>query len=348
MKKIEVFSYSTMIYFLIRGSFLGILTHNLFFTSRGSSWISILLAIFFGILPLKIFYKIMEKHPDLNFFQILEFKFKNYGKILSYLLITFVFIFACFVFWNLLNFIGSQFLHKTPNIAIGFIIFLSLINLLNKGINVISRVSVILFFTSLTLYVLCFFGLFFQIKPILLLPIFSDSLFNIGLGSLNFLVYSILPIFFLGIVPFNRINNKKEIVKKSFIIYLISTVTLFFVIFLVLGIYGIEFSQLLQYTEYHILKRFSIVGTIDRTENIFALQWIIDIYMFLVISIYYVGEKIKIKSKYKYTIICFLMLLISTKTLINSTVINSFLVNYFPFIILLFLFILPLFIYKKN
>lgn len=349
MKKIELFSYTTLFYFLIRGCFLGISCNNLMFTSRSSCYFSVLFGLIIGFIPLFIFYKVIDEYPDKNIYEILEFKFGSLGKFMSYLLAIFVFLFACIIFWNLINFISSQFLHRTPNVAIGLVILLAINHALLKGINVISRVSVILFFINVFFYSTCFFGLTVQIKPIMFLPLFNESLFNITTGTLSFIGFNILPIFILSVIPKNMINDNKFMIKNSIIIYIVSTLTLFFVVFLLMGIYGIEFTQLLQYTEYHLLKRFSIMGTIDRTENIFATQWLIDIYMFLVLSLYFVGEKIKIKNNFKYSFLCFIMLIVSTMYFSSSTVIYNFLLHIFPYFIYLFLLGIPLLIvYKKE
>lgn len=352
-KQLHLFEYNCLTYFLIRGSFVGICINNLFIVAKQDSWISIILASIIGFLPLLVYYKIINSNLNLNDF-INKYCGKVFGNILNIIITLFTFLFISIILWNLINFISSQYLYKTPNLIISIMFAFSLYYIATKNINVIGRIAVILFYISTSLYILSVFGLSFQldingVKPILefgILPAFN--------GSLSFLAYNILPLFLLTIIPKEEISNSKNLIKMEIIFYLISILSLFVVPVFLLSIYGIEVSQILQYPTFHVLKRITLVGFIERFESLLSIQWILDMFMFISIGLFFIKKSLQNILKISFpklaSFILVVILVINTHYLFqNNTIGNIFILKYFPPLAIFFYFITPtiVFLIKK-
>ena len=118
-KKLHLFEYNCISYFLIRCAFVGICLNNLLIISKQDSWLSVIFAFFLGFIPLGIFYLIISHNSKENITDLIKSSCGNVvGGIINIGTTMFVFIFTSLLLWNLINFIGSQYLYKTPNLAI--------------------------------------------------------------------------------------------------------------------------------------------------------------------------------------------------------------------------------------
>lgn len=350
-KKLHLFEYHSLLYFLIRSSFVGICLNNLIIISKQDSWISIAVAIILGFIPLTLYYLILNSNPDKNVVEIIkESCGPLLGGIINFLITIFTFVFVSLTLWNLINFISSQYLYKTPHLAISITFAIAILYIINKSINVIGRTAVILFYASAIIYILSFAGLSFQIDINNIKPIFEFGATPIFKGILQYTAYNILPLFLLLIIPKNTINDNKHFLKKGIIFYLISMISLFTVCFFLISIYGIEFSNILQYPAFHLLKRLSLAGFIQRVESILSIQWILDMFMFIVIGLHYIKSSLNItfnlkENKFTNFILIIILIVFTNYLFKNNTVGNIFIVKYFPFWVFTFYLFIPAFIY---
>lgn len=67
--------------------------------------------------------------------------------------------------------------------------------------------------------------------------------------------------------------------------------------FFVVAVLGPELAQLYQYPEFHVLKRISIGGFIERVESTLSLRWIFYIFTTLVFGLYFIKQYIKTTFK---------------------------------------------------
>lgn len=344
-KKLHLFEYNCLSYFLIRGSFIGICISNLFIVTKQDSWISIILAAILGFIPLFVYYKIVSSNLSVNDF-INKYCGKILGSIINILILLFTLLFISMVLWNLINFISSQYLYKTPNLIISIMFAFSLYYITTKNINVIGRIAVILFYISSLLYLLSILGLSFQLDVNGVKPIFEfgfNPIFNV---SLSFISYNILPLFLLTVIPKDEISNPKNLLKNEIIFYLITILSLFIVVFFLLSIYGIEVVQILQYPTFHVLKRISLAGFIERLESVLSIQWILDMFMLISIGLFFIKTslqkilKIDFPKITSFILVTFLVI-ITHYLFENNTVGNVFILKYMPPLILFFYFIIP-------
>lgn len=330
------FGYTTITYFISRAFFSGITSLSLITLVKQDGWISLVLAFILGIIPIYIFYKIASYDSELNIIKKIEKIFPKYGKYLNIILGIGILSIVLLNFWNLINLITTQFLNKTPNLVIGISLIIPIILLISKENKIIARVSTILFFLSIILVITSIIGLFSKIQISNLKPYMENNLLK---GILPYISYNILPIFMILIFP-------NKYIKKSIINgYIISSISLFIGIFFLISILGVNLIILFQYPEFHLLK-LAFDGFITfRLENVLAIQWILDIFIFTTIGIKFCNESFKIKNNY---IIPIIILILCNFIFPNNTLANIIISYYIPYIIPLFLLLIPIIILIKQ
>lgn len=337
-------SYTSIIYFLLRATFIGISFSCLIHSSKQDSWLAIIIAYIIGIIPLLLITYIAKWESDKSFTDKIELLFPKAKKLIILFMLIGFFLMATINFCNLANLITSQFLSKTPNIVILISFIIPIILLVSKDNKIIARVSLILFYIAIFLFITCVLGLitkfkFSNFQPVMNNPIASSVYSYIG--------FHIMPLFLILFFPNNEIISS---LKKG---YLISSITLFLTFITIIGILGIELCLIYQYPEFHILKR-SYEGILTvRLENIFAIQCIFDIFIFCVVCLKNCNHLLNIHKGYKQSIISlilvitsFLLFKINTITTNNNTYIIGISFNIF-FTILLILFSFKIFIKKR-
>ena len=361
-KKITVSEVGALAYILILFNYLGTTSDSIIPLVKQDSWISIILAFIIGIIPLIIFFKIMDYEPNLTIIEKNKVLFgKVFGSILNLILAIFFFISIIYSFWNLISFLGSQYLHRTPPFFIGICTCSCIIYLLSKDITVILKAFFVLFIVGLTLYLLGSITLVEQISLENFKPVLEFGITNPIIGALKNVSYNILPLFLITLIPKNKIKNVDKLGKTIAKFYILCFLIMFFIVIVTIGIYGPKLSMLYQYSAFHLLKKISILGFINRIESTISIRWILYLICFIVIGLYFVLESLKntfnIKNKIINSILIFLLplssLYISENVFQNNVIKEIYAEIYLPIINGIFLFIIPLFILifsklKKN
>lgn len=307
-------SYTAVIYFLLRASFIGISFSILLDNSKQDSWIVIILSYLIGIIPLLLIEYIAKYRSDKSFLDKTKLLFPKANKIIKlFMFITFFFI-ATINFCNLANLITSQFLSKTPNLIILISFAVPIIMLVSKSNKIIARVSLILFYFAILLFISCVLGLItkFELnnfKPIMTNPL-SKSIYS-------YIGFHVMPLFLVLFFPNDKIISS---LKKG---YFISSITLFLTFITIIGILGVELCQIYQYPEFHILKR-SYEGILTvRLENIFAVQCIFDIFIFCVVCLKNCNQILNINQGVKQSLLPILLVIISFILMKTSNIVNN-------------------------
>ena len=291
MKKINSLEYNTLIWFLTRATFIEITAEILLNTAHQDSWISIIIAIVFGIIPFFLYSYLKNKFPDKNIITLNKEKFGKFGTFLNLILIASTLIFTICSFWIVVNFIDSQYLYRTPTIMVIIILILPVIYTIIKDFHIFSKVSLIMFYISLFFIIIILTGLISNIDINNLKPILNNGPNNILYGTFCFIGFNILPLFLLNIIPQNKIKNYSP--KKNFIFYLISGLSLLNVMFLTISIFGIHLSELYNYPSFHLLKRVSVLDIIDRVESILSLEWFLALFVQIITALFFIKEALK-------------------------------------------------------
>ncbi len=353
MKKISSLEYNTLIWFLTRATFIEITAEILLNTAHQDSWISIIIALIIGLIPICLYSYLKNKYPNQNIIQINKQLLGKFGTFINCILIASTLIFAICSFWIMVNFIDSQYLYKTPDYLIILILILPIIYTITKKFHIFSKVSLIMFYISLFFILIILTGLIGNIDINNLKPILNNSPNNILYGSFCFIGFNILPLFILNIIPKNQIKNYSP--KKSFLFYFISTLSLLNVMFLTISIFGIQLSEIYNYPSFHLLKRVSIFDIIDRVESILSLEWFLALFIQIMLSLYFIKTSIKeiFQTKEKtnniiIVIVCLLIAFLTQFIFVTKGSEIAYFKNQLMYILYITCFIVPLILFFKS
>lgn len=351
MESIKKNEFSILSFFLMRCFFTGIVIHNLVFLVKQDSIFSILISFLVGFIPILIFYKLLTFDDNLNINDISKkYCGKILGTIFNLIFIASVLFHASIVLWNLTNFINSQFLFKTPILAISIVFMIPIIYTVTKGLKTIGRTSTVLFLLSVFMFIISSLSLLPKVQINNLFPIFEASTSNILDGAFITNSYITLSLFPLLIIKKKNINENKKIGKSLIKAYIYAFITILVTMFLILTIFGSTLANLYQYPEYHLLKTINIANFFQRVESILSVQWMFDFSVALMVYVYFLKTNTKqifnIKKYDKFLIILFSIIIIILSTIIfkNNTVAYNFLGKFYKYIRTLISLIIPLFI----
>lgn len=338
-------SYTSIIYFLLRATFIGISFALLMQNSKQDSWIVILLSYIIGIIPLLLVGYIAKYESNKPFIDKIKLLFPKSNKIIILIMLLGFFSMAIINFCNLANLITSQFLSKTPNIVILTSFIIPIILLVSKDNKIIARTSLILFYIAIFLFITCVLGLITKFKFSNFEPVMTNP---IAPSIYPYMGFHVMPLFLILFFPNNEIIPS---LKKG---YIISAITLFLTFITIIGILGVELCLIYQYPEFHILKR-SYEGILTvRLENIFAVQCIFDIFIFCVVCLKNCNHLLNIHKGYKQSVLSIILVIISFFLFKINDITNNqdtqLLGIAFPtfFIFLLIVFSLKIFIKKRT
>lgn len=344
MKKISSFEYGSLMWFVIRASFVGITLANIISISKVDAWFSAIMALVLGLLPFIIF-ELIRKCSNKNIFEINSSVFGKFGKFMNIILIVGSYIFALVVFADLTYFISSQFLYKTSLIFISAFFIVPLIYALINGENAFSKTSLILFYITFFTVLFIDISLSTGVSIDNIRPIMSGDN-DIFKGAIIMIAYNVLPLCLLLAISKKNINGYSF--KKSLWFYVLSMITVVMVVFCTISVYGINLSMLLEFPEFHLLKKVSIGNFINKLEGILSMEWVVALFFLLLITIYFIVTGIrnlfpikKSTNNYSIIIICASLLIINTYTFMYNGSSNDFVTREMLKIMYVVYFILP-------
>ena len=340
MNKINKSEMGALSFFIVRAFFIGITFNNLVTIAHQDSYLSLCLSIILGFIPILFIYYIFNYEPSLSLPQKNIKLFGNIlGTIINIILIFFTFFMVLIVFGNLVTFIFSQYLNKTPTIVISIVFIIAVVYVLIHGINTICRTAIILLFFTIILYFISAIGLMGQISIDNFKPFIDAGYTDIIKGSYSYIAYNVLPIYLLLIIPKSDIKDK-HFFKSIVIFYIIASVSLLFVLFTTIGIFGIKLCFLYEYAEFQVLKYVSLIGLSARIDGILIIQWIFDFLIFIILAMHFILESTKTLfkiNKYIFSIISSIILVILNEYITSNIVLNNLSLHVFPHIIFIFI-----------
>ncbi len=338
--KIQGLGYSSFTYALMFSAFLGMGTTNLYNIAGVDTWISTIIGSILGIIPLLLILYIIKHSKGEN---ILDLNLNIFGKvagtILNVLLNIFVLFFSALIFYNLTLFLNTQYIPDTSNLYIKIVLIIPVIYAASKSIPVISRVSQIILIANIILFLFSFIGITEEMSIENLLPILSDGLGKPLIASIQYVIFGVLPLFFLTIIPTKLAPKKDRIIKDVSIMYVISNIIIIAIFTVTISILGYEIISIYKYPEYIVLTNFSLLGIIERIENTLAIQNVFNMFMLIALSTYFMNisikkvfKKVKSQQFFPY-LIGTLLVVLSTIMFRDSDMATKFIVNYAPYII---------------
>lgn len=346
--KINYLQFSTLLITGIFTSFTGVSVLGLMKSAKIDSWISVIIAGIIGSIFIGLFIYIFNYEPSLPLNEKINKLFgKKIGMVMNTILFLIVLMVSINMMYNLINFIVSQFLSETPFFLVGILFSIVIIYVNIKGIETLSRTSLILLTINILLFVTSSFGLLPSIEIDNFKPMFSSGIQNIMIGALVVISFNILPMISLLIVPKEQIVPKEKYKRYFWISYIIVIILMFLSVITVIGNLGIELAGIYQYPEYIVLKRLHIFSFLDRIENFIVIQWIFGLFTTISFIVYFLTNTIKTnhKSKILPIIMTLIILYASLNLFPNNTNFNTYSQYIAPCIrgvLALFFFIIPI------
>lgn len=354
MKKIKLFEYDCILFFLMQGLTFGTIINLYAKKVEIDCYLIPIIGAIIGLIPLFIIIKLQNKNTNINDLNKSTFG-KILGNIINVLTIIVVLIMGLIIFWNLISFIQINYLYKTPKIIISIAFSIPIVYILSKDITVICRTIVILFFAQILLFSLSLLGVINQIDPNEFFPVFQSETSKLILTSLFHISFVILPMFLITIFKKDQIKDNTNIKKHNIIVYLISNFITFIIIFCNLGTFGIELLKIYKYPEFEILKKVSALDFIQRIEAALSIYWIINLFIFITLSICYIKFSLKqifkINSKkynFIFSIFVFIFCICGNFIFKNNDIANNFTYKFYTPIAFIFFLFVPILIIIKN
>jgi len=276
-------SYTAITYFLVRASFIGLSFKIMLTNSYENVWINILIALVIGIIPLFLLHRIAAYKDSLTIRdKCLSLFPKLYFPIIVILLFISLF-FGMITFCNLLNFTNINFLNETPIYVIAIAFSIPMLMVISHDNKIIARMALILFYISLFLFIISLIGLIPDTN-------LDVSRYTLNTKSiLSFIGLNITPLFMVLMFPNDRI--KKSLGSG----YFIAVISLLVTSIVVIGVLGIDLTQLYHYPELHALKSMGY----NQWANILGIIWIFDMFILCTVSLSFSNYLLNATNKKK-------------------------------------------------
>lgn len=299
---ITKFQYFSVNYFLTRALFLGIGFSLITGISKQDSIFSFIVGTLLGIIFILILNKIQKQKGNKTLNNVLT-EMKGTGTFLRILLIIFglVLLTEGLTFFQVF---ASFFLVRTPLYFISLPLILLILKISHDGITTTFRVASCLFPISFGLTIIsqvCLFG-YSDFNNIL--PLFTNKPVHILQSIFYYTSLSISPYLFMLITKNNNENATPS--------YIVGCLTLIFKMYLIIAAIGPVLASLYRFPEYVILKEIKLLDFIEKIENIVAISWVFDHFVYISLATLFIKELLPIhKRKTIHTILVVLVYFIA-------------------------------------
>ena len=326
-------------YFIARSSMFGIGFFLIFQNASKDAWISILLGTLIGVIILYVYNQIKKYLNN----DTLENKLNKtfIGKIYNLIFIIFYLYLMTITLMLLPLFVNSFYLTTTPKIIVNIPFLILAIYLSFKGKNTLENLSNLLCVFSIIIILFFAVSLTGYIDFNNLLPVLTNSTNNVIKCAFIYASITSIP----QIITINYSNDFKNTIKD----YLLSSLTIFMIVFFTIIALGEPLLKIYSFPEYTVLRQIEIFNFIENIENISAFIWYFD--LFIMLSTLTKNLKNSLPKKYNliyfYTLI-FIVLIISSYIIGKNYIYILNIVYIYPIsLIIFFIIFLILLIYFK-
>jgi len=298
--KISSLQIGVITFFLSQVSFFPLISKILYKSVHQDIWISSILGFLIGLLLLNLFLKLQDKLNDKN---ILEYNLDKFGSVLgniiNFIITSVIILITVSLFSKFCIFLNVNYLPNFPILIIEITFILLVIYTIKKGIEPIFRTSQILGIISILLFISAIVLNAYNFNLNNIFPIFEHKISVIASSSLYYGISSVLPLFLLCIFPKSIVLQEEKYNKSIIWGYIISSIMTFIILITTLLVLGKHLIVSFEYPEFISFKQIQYFYFIERFELIFSMIWIFNIFVFCVLSLYFVYEYIKNTFKVK-------------------------------------------------
>lgn len=275
-------------YFLTRAFFLGIGFSLIIRITKQDSIFAFLIGTIIGIFFIFLINKIQEYKNDKTLDEVLT-EMKGLGIFLRIIFLIFgiMLLLEGISFFQL--FASTFFLTKTPLYLISLPIILLILKIAQGGIKTTFRVASCLFPLSVTLTFLSLLTLFGYAELDNIMPLFISKPINFIQSTFYYTSLAVTPSMLMLLTKNNNKNNIPS--------YLLGCFTLILKLFLIIAILGPIMASLYRFPEYIILKEIKLLDFIEKIENIVAISWIFDHFVYVSVASLFIKELLPKKGQ---------------------------------------------------
>lgn len=357
MKKTSYLELAALVIIQTVTTFFGISVSILKEGAGVNAWLSAIISYIIGIIPLLmiIYISNYEKNKKLNE-KITTLFGTKLGFIINLIFSIMLLSLGITLLYNINNFILSQFLYRTPFLISCSLLMILIIYSTNKGINVITKVALILLIFNIGLYTINILALIQHVDLSNFMPLLTEKTQNIIPTSLKIASINYLPLLTILIIPKNKLTNPSKYNKTIIIAYIIGAIISLGLVITTFGVLGIDLVNTFEYSEYIVLRKIKLLGFLERIENIISLQWITGSYVYLTIIMYTISKTIPLKSikshKWINLIIGLILIMLTIFIFKDNTIFDNYVKNTFPYIIsgilLIYIIIIIKIVFTQN
>ena len=330
--KLSIFALS---FFVFRASFIGITSHFLLNNSKQNSWITFLIGSILSFPIVLLYYYSSKKFKNLNINEYLKKNLPLSKKIINLLITLIIFFMISINFYNLVSLVSLQYLYKTPKLVTSLIMILPIYYLSRSTSNTFKNTIVLLFYINFFLIILAAIGLIPKINTANLYPLNEYNYFN----NITYpICFNTIPLIMILIFP------GQDITKEYIYGYVVATASIVISLFIMISLHGIDLLLLFKYPDFFVLK-LAYDGFINiRLQNIFGIQYIIDLIVFISL-----GLKFSYRGTKKANLFSpLLLVLISYIINIYNIEIYNKIINIFKYVLLLLPITITFLLIKKE
>lgn len=313
------------------------------------AWIQIILAIPYTVLICLPILILLNKFRMTSFYNMVEI---IWGKVGSKIVVSFLCLFFLFCDIACLSlavvFIKNHIFFNTPTTVIMFFMLVPAAYIALKGIQALTRISVITLGMVIATVVLFFILGFNQMDFSLLQPILLDNKFvdfNAG-AFVSALRYS--DILLLGTLYFHLQDTKK--INKVFGISLLAiTVIIVLIIIPVITVLGINLARICWAPYYMFTRQVNVYDFIQRVEVFNFICWlsgtIVKLAAYTYLQAYYIAKVVNLKS---YKPLVYVVIVVTFALFIMFGFDKSYVIEMlrsdkvFPWLVSIFIIVLPI------
>lgn len=338
--KVGSVGYASILFAITRSGFLGMGTFLVFSIAQVDAYISATIGSIVGIIPLLLFLFIVNNKEQKDIIDLNVSLFgKVFGTILNIILNIMVVVMASIILYNISMFLDAQFIPDTSSLYVKILILVAVVYAGSKNIATISRISQCIMFITITMFLVSFLGLMQWNNYDNLMPVLSNGMKSPILAAVFYMIFNTAPIFLMTIITKDKIGEEKHQMRKIVIFYILSNLILIGVIIGTTAVLGYNVVSIYRYPEYMVLKRVTIFTIIERIENTLALQFVFDMFMFMVMAIYFAKQAFfkickqeKVKKVFP-TLLGIVILVLSNFMFENTFQNMKFVKQYYPYIL---------------
>lgn len=317
--KITSFQWLIMTFFLLNSFIPLIGYHTLTKVNNTTSLISIIIGYFLISIFILFIKNILNYKKNLNIIDKIEKLFPKV-KYLFYIIVTIIILISLlYSLNNLVTFINYYVLKEVDLIIITFSLLLTILYCLTKKMDSIFRLAEICFYIYIFILIVSLIGIGKYINLYNIKPLLASPLKNTIISSMLYFSSSIIPLFLLQVIPYNKVIKKK---KDKFNLYnasRLSSLIIFINLFSIITTLGIELANIYLNPDMILYKKISFLNILERVESTIAFNNILNSFFFILLGIYCLKKLItkiftikKEKETLSLSLIIIILMIIST------------------------------------